>query len=63
MHVHYSYFSLISHDPAMLTVAFTLSTQRPKDTRENILATGQFVVNIISEPYVLLHLSSHIQNL
>lgn len=38
----------------MITVAFTLSPSRPKDTRENIIATREFVVNIISEPYVSL---------
>lgn len=36
----------------MLSVSFSLSPRRPKDTRENILATKEFVVNIISEPFI-----------
>ncbi|KAJ3557402.1 hypothetical protein NM688_g1487 [Phlebia brevispora] len=46
-----SYFSLISHDPPLLTMSLTLSKRRPKDTRENIKATKEFTVNIISEPF------------
>jgi len=48
----FSYFSLISHDPPLITVSFTISPRRPKDTRENIKSTKEFVVNIISEPFV-----------
>ncbi|KAI5115004.1 hypothetical protein M0805_005286, partial [Coniferiporia weirii] len=48
----FSYFSMVSHNPPMLSVSFTLSAARPKDTRENIKATKEFVVNIISEPFV-----------
>ena len=33
-------------------VSCTLSPRRPKDTRENILDTNEFVVNLISEPFV-----------
>ncbi|KAJ3539200.1 hypothetical protein NMY22_g4837 [Coprinellus aureogranulatus] len=36
----------------MLSVSFSLSKRRPKDTRENILSTKQFTVNIISESFV-----------
>ncbi|THH18789.1 hypothetical protein EW146_g2257 [Bondarzewia mesenterica] len=42
----------ISHNPPMISVAFTLSTRVPKDTRENIIATKEFVVSLISEPFV-----------
>jgi flavin reductase (DIM6/NTAB) family NADH-FMN oxidoreductase RutF len=42
----------VSHNPALLSVSFALSKSRPKDTRENILATKEFTVNIISEPFV-----------
>ncbi|KAF9070605.1 hypothetical protein BDP27DRAFT_1323562 [Rhodocollybia butyracea] len=45
----FSYFSLLSHNPPLLSVCFTLSPRRPKDTRQNILATKEFTVNIISE--------------
>ncbi|KZP18708.1 hypothetical protein FIBSPDRAFT_956080 [Athelia psychrophila] len=48
----FSYFSMVSHDPPLLSVSFSLSPRRPKDTRENILATKEFTVNIISEPFV-----------
>jgi flavin reductase (DIM6/NTAB) family NADH-FMN oxidoreductase RutF len=36
----------------MLSISFLLSQRRPKDTRENILRTKEFTVNIISEPFV-----------
>lgn len=36
----------------MLSISFLLSRRRPKDTRENILQTKEFTVNIISEPLV-----------
>lgn len=37
----------------MLSVSFDLSNpRRPKDTRENILQTKEFTVNIISEPFI-----------
>lgn len=36
----------------MVSISFALSPRRPKDTRENILATKKFTVNIISEPFI-----------
>ena len=33
----------------MVSISCSLTTRRPKDTRENILATRQFSVNIVSE--------------
>ncbi|KAF7984236.1 hypothetical protein HWV62_16052 [Athelia sp. TMB] len=48
----FSYFSMVSHDPPLLSISFSLSPRRPKDTRENILATKEFTVNIISEPFI-----------
>jgi len=35
----------------MVSISFSLSTRRPKDTRNNILATQEFTVNIISEAF------------
>ncbi|CAA7259128.1 unnamed protein product [Cyclocybe aegerita] len=35
----------------MLSVSFSLSTRRPKDTRNNILDTKEFTVSIISEAF------------
>ncbi|KAF9464994.1 hypothetical protein BDZ94DRAFT_1255052 [Collybia nuda] len=48
----FSYFSMVSHHPPLISVSFRLSPARPKDTRENVLATKQFTVNIISENFV-----------
>ncbi|KLO15701.1 hypothetical protein SCHPADRAFT_902211 [Schizopora paradoxa] len=48
----FSYFSMVSHNPPLCSVSFTLSPQKPKDTRENIKDTKQFVVSIINEPFV-----------
>ncbi|KAL1703004.1 hypothetical protein EV121DRAFT_208875 [Schizophyllum commune] len=45
----FSYFSMIGHNPPMVSISCSLTTRRPKDTRENILATRQFSVNIVSE--------------
>ncbi|KIP08478.1 hypothetical protein PHLGIDRAFT_69237, partial [Phlebiopsis gigantea 11061_1 CR5-6] len=47
-----SYFSLVAHNPPLLSVSFSLSKGKPKDSRENILATKEFTVSIISEPFV-----------
>ncbi|TEB37629.1 hypothetical protein FA13DRAFT_1726740 [Coprinellus micaceus] len=48
----FSYFSMISHNPPMVSVSFSMSKRRPKDTRDNILSTKQFTVNIISDSFV-----------
>ncbi|KAH7912398.1 hypothetical protein BJ138DRAFT_1148402 [Hygrophoropsis aurantiaca] len=48
----FSYFSMVAHHPPLISISFSLSSKRPKDTRENILATKEFTVNIISEPFV-----------
>ncbi|KAH8119653.1 hypothetical protein DFH11DRAFT_1501780 [Phellopilus nigrolimitatus] len=48
----FSYFSLISHDPPLLSVSFVIQPDGPKDTPANIISTKEFVVNIISEPFL-----------
>lgn len=48
----FSYFSMVSHNPPMVSISFSISRRRPKDTRENILSTREFTVNIISESFV-----------
>ncbi|KAF8161166.1 hypothetical protein B0H34DRAFT_840101 [Crassisporium funariophilum] len=48
----FSYFSMVSHNPPMISLSFSLSTRRPKDTRTNILANKEFTVSIISEPFI-----------
>ncbi|KAL1748827.1 hypothetical protein HDZ31DRAFT_28798, partial [Schizophyllum fasciatum] len=45
----FSYFSMVGHNPPMISISCSLSDRRPKDTRENILATREFSVNIVSE--------------
>ncbi|KAI0344577.1 hypothetical protein BDW22DRAFT_1354668 [Trametopsis cervina] len=42
----------VSANPPLLSISFTLGKNRPKDSRENILSTKQFTVNIISEPFI-----------
>ncbi|KAJ7783260.1 hypothetical protein B0H16DRAFT_1496122 [Mycena metata] len=47
----FSYFSMVGHIPPLVSVSFSLSQKRSKHSRENIVATGQFTVNIISEAF------------
>ncbi|KZT04584.1 flavo protein oxygenase [Laetiporus sulphureus 93-53] len=47
-----SYFSLLAHDPPMVGVSFAIFQGIGKNTRDNILATKTFTVNIISEPFL-----------
>ncbi|EAU91206.2 flavoprotein oxygenase [Coprinopsis cinerea okayama7 len=44
----FSYFSLVSHNPAMLSLSLGL----PRETRENILSTRQFTVNVVDETFI-----------
>jgi len=48
----YSYFNVVAHDPPHVVIGCCTSKLRPhgkKDSLYNILDTGEFVVNIISE--------------
>ncbi|EPT04471.1 hypothetical protein FOMPIDRAFT_38483 [Fomitopsis schrenkii] len=47
-----SYFSLLAHDPPMIGVSFAIFRGIGKDTRDNILETKTFTVNLISEPFL-----------
>jgi len=47
-----SYFSLLAHDPPMIGVSFAIFQGIGKNTRDNILATKTFTVNLISEPFL-----------
>ena len=42
---------MVGHIPPLLSVSFSLSQKRMKHTRENIVATKEFTVNIISEAF------------
>jgi len=48
----FSYFSMVSHNPPLVSVSFLHPKHKEKDTSENIRATKGFTVNIISEPFV-----------
>lgn len=50
----FSYFSMVAHNPPLLSISFSHSprTGKSKDTKENILATKQFTVSIMSEPFI-----------
>lgn len=43
---------MVCHNPPIVSVSFTHSPTRRKDTSVNIRETKQFTVNIISEPFV-----------
>ena len=46
----YSFFGLISHDPPLIALGILPHPEgRMKDTGQNIQATGEFVVNLVSE--------------
>ncbi|MCO6450105.1 MAG: flavin reductase family protein [Caldilineales bacterium] len=45
----YSYFNAVSADPPCLMFSAQLRRGSPKDTLANVQATGEFVVNIVTE--------------
>lgn len=42
----------LAHDPPMVGLSFSIFQGIGKNTRDNILATQTFTVNIISEPFL-----------
>ncbi|TFK74595.1 hypothetical protein BDN72DRAFT_759620 [Pluteus cervinus] len=52
----FRYFALkvlkVAHNPPIISLSFSIPSKRPKDTRENILATKEFTVNIVTESLV-----------
>jgi len=42
----------VAYHPPIVSVSFRLSPRFPKNTRDNIITTKEFVVNLISEPFV-----------
>jgi len=48
----FSFFQVVAYHPPIVSVSFRLSPRIPKNTRDNILATKEFVVNLISEPFI-----------
>ena len=45
----YSFFNVLGHEPPTLALGLLAGKGRFKDTAANILATGEFVVNLVSE--------------
>ncbi|KAK0101165.1 hypothetical protein ONS95_012855 [Cadophora gregata] len=45
----FSYFQIVDHDPPTFIVGFSARTSRLKDTRRNLLETGECVINLVSE--------------
>jgi len=45
----FSYFNAITNEPPLIGISINLRRGVPKDTLENIRATGEFVVNIVNE--------------
>lgn len=46
----FSYFNAVSSEPPLVAIAINDRTDDPKDTLRNIRETGEFVVNVVSEP-------------
>jgi flavin reductase (DIM6/NTAB) family NADH-FMN oxidoreductase RutF len=46
----FSYFNAISSSPPLIGITFSERADDPKDTLRNIRETGEFVVNLVSEP-------------
>jgi flavin reductase (DIM6/NTAB) family NADH-FMN oxidoreductase RutF len=42
---------MVGNIPPLISVSFSLSQKHSKHTRENIAATKEFTVNIVSEPF------------
>lgn len=48
----FSYFQVVDHDPPIFVIGFSARATRPKDTRQNLLETGECVINVVSEHMV-----------
>ncbi|KAF7323576.1 Flavin-Reduct domain-containing protein [Mycena kentingensis (nom. inval.)] len=48
----FSWFNQVCTNPPVISVSIAVSSNKHKDTAQNIKDTKQFVVNIISEPFV-----------
>jgi flavin reductase (DIM6/NTAB) family NADH-FMN oxidoreductase RutF len=51
----FSYFQMVAHDPPMFIIGFASALtpeDKSKDTLRNLAATGECVINIISETFV-----------
>ena len=48
----FSYFQVVDHDPPIFVIGFTARMDRPKDTRQNLVDTGECVINVVSDHMV-----------
>lgn len=48
----FSYFAVVNHDPPIFTIGFSSGRGGLKDTFNNIIATGELTINIISDWFV-----------
>lgn len=45
----FSYFQVVDHDPPILVIGFSARQGRPKDTRKNLVETGECVISVVSD--------------
>ena len=45
----FSYFQVVDHDPPIFVIGFSGRASRPKDTRHNLVETGECVISVVSE--------------
>jgi flavin reductase (DIM6/NTAB) family NADH-FMN oxidoreductase RutF len=45
----FSYFQVVDHDPPIFVIGFSARKDRVKDTRRNLLETGECVISVVSE--------------
>ncbi|KAK4942810.1 hypothetical protein LTR10_017570 [Elasticomyces elasticus] len=48
----FSYFQVVDHDPPIVVIGFSARQGRPKDTRKNLVDTGECVISVVSEHMV-----------
>lgn len=48
----FSYFQVVDHDPPIFVIGFSGRHARPKDTKRNLMETGECVINLVSEHMV-----------
>ncbi|KAK9341956.1 hypothetical protein V1522DRAFT_417680 [Lipomyces starkeyi] len=48
----FSYTTIVNHDPPIFCIGFSGGRGNPKDTCRNVLETGEFTINVISEWFV-----------
>lgn len=44
-----SYFQVVDHDPPIFVIGFSARASRPKDTKVNLIETGECVISVVTE--------------